>query len=190
MAIETEINLETKRLLLRRFRDSDAEAIAEMCADRRVALNTMSIPHPYTIEDAHEFLERSRKKMDEGESTLFAIEAKSGGAFIGSISLMGIQVDHQRAELGYALGVAHWGHGYATEASRAIVDHGFRDLGLRKIFACYFPRNPASGRVLEKLGFVEEGRLREHVFKWDTWLDKVVLSQLRSEWARDRGVSA
>jgi ribosomal-protein-alanine N-acetyltransferase len=89
---------------------------------------------------------------------------------VGAVGLI-LAPAHDRAELGYWIGAPYWGRGYATEASRAVVRWGFEGLGLRRIHASHFPRNPASGRVLEKLGMRHEGTLRQHVKKWDEYLD-------------------
>jgi len=77
-----------------------------------------------------------------------------------------IEADHRRAELGYWIGVPYWGKGYATEAARSVVNYGFSTLELHRIFASHVPANPASGRVLTKIGMRHEGRLLGHILKW------------------------
>jgi RimJ/RimL family protein N-acetyltransferase len=78
---------------------------------------------------------------------------------------------HRRAELGYWIGVPFWGRGYATEAARAAVAFGFETLRLNRIYAHYFAGNTASQRVLEKIGMRHEGRSRQHIQKWDHFVD-------------------
>ena len=90
--------------------------------------------------------------------------------------------DHQHAELGYWIGVPYWGQGYATEASRELLRYGFEDLGLHRIFASHFKHNPASGRILVKLGMRYEGCQREHLRKWDRFVDSELYGILRQEW--------
>ena len=111
----------------------------------------------------------------------FAIERRADGALVGAISLR-VEHEHARAELGYWVGVPYWNHGYATEAARATVDWGFRHLPVQRVFAWHFTTNPASGRVLQKLGMRHEGRLRGHHVKWGESLDSDVYGVLRDEW--------
>ena len=100
---------------------------------------------------------------------------------IGAIGLT-ISPRNQRAEMGYWLGVPYWNKGYATEAARAVLRFGFQELGLNRIYASYFPRNPASGRVMEKAGMRYEGTLRQHFVRWSEPEDLVYYSILKSEW--------
>jgi RimJ/RimL family protein N-acetyltransferase len=78
--------------------------------------------------------------------------------------------------------VADWGRGFCTEAAAAVLDYGFESLGLHRVFASYFARNPTSGRVMEKLGMAREGLLRGHVRKWGVFENLVVRGVLREEW--------
>jgi RimJ/RimL family protein N-acetyltransferase len=100
----------------------------------------------------------------------FAICTQPGGELCGGAGL-DISETHQRAELGYWIGVPLWRRGYATEAARAVVEFGFANLGLHRIHAHYFAENKASGRVLEKIGMRPEGRLRNHFQKWNRFID-------------------
>jgi RimJ/RimL family protein N-acetyltransferase len=92
-----------------------------------------------------------------------------------------IEPAHRRAELGYWIGVPHWSRGYATEAARAALHYGFETLQLERIFASHFRHNPASGRVLKKLGMRHEGCLRAHILKWGEFVDLEAYGLLRSE---------
>ncbi len=94
--------------------------------------------------------------------------------------------EHRRAELGYWIGVPHWGHGYATEAALAAVEYGFALLDLRRITCSHFGRNPASGRVMQKVGMTREGILRQHIQKWDVAQDLVLYAILAEEWTQGR----
>ena len=89
--------------------------------------------------------------------------------------------EHDHAELGYWIGVPYWGAGYATEGARAVMQFGFETLSLNRIFASHFSRNPASGRVLQKIGMRYEGTLRRHLKKWDEYIDLECYGVLRSE---------
>ena len=114
--------LETKRLTLRAPRLEDAKAVAVLANDRRIAENTARIPHPYKLSDAETFIGTANK----GEEALFLITMRSGvnkGAIIGACGF--VTQEKPVPELGYWLGVEHWGKGYATEALHALVDYMF-----------------------------------------------------------------
>ena len=137
--------LATARLVLRAPRRSDVKAIAALANDRRIAANTARIPHPYGIEDAEQFVASVNKR--EGEAC-FVITLD--GTPIGMCS---VDLREDGLELGYWLGVAYWGHGFATEAARALIDHAFGDLEHDTLISGARVNNPASRRVLEKCGF-------------------------------------
>jgi len=137
--------LATARLVLRAPRRSDVKAIATLVNDRRIAANTARIPHPYAIEDAEQFIAAVNKR--EGEAC-FVITLD--GAPIGMCS---VDLREDGPELGYWLGVAYWGRGFATEAVRALIDYAFDDLEHDTLISGARVNNPASRRVLEKCGF-------------------------------------
>jgi RimJ/RimL family protein N-acetyltransferase len=138
--------LETERLLLRPPRREDAKALAVLANDRRIAENTLRIPHPYGLADAERFIAGANADDDE---RVFVITR--GAAVLGSCGIA--KLDGERPEIGYWLGVAFWGSGYATEAARALIDHAFGDLGYDHLLGGARVSNPASRRVLEKCGF-------------------------------------
>ena len=142
--------LETERLVLRAPRLEDVKAVAMQANDRRIAENTARIPHPYRLTDADDFIATANL----GTETVFLITLRNG-AVIGACGFT--QVDRHPPEIGYWLGVKHWGKGYATEAVRAMIDHIFTDLGDEAIQAAARVTNPASRRVLEKCGFQWSG---------------------------------
>jgi RimJ/RimL family protein N-acetyltransferase len=139
--------LTTQRLRLRAPRAADARAITSLINDRRIAENTARIPHPYAVADAHAFLAESNR---DPRAPSFLITL-ADGTLVGGC---GIQISNGRdPELGYWIGVPHWGHGYATEAARAVIDHAFGALGCGQLAGRARVSNPASRRVLEKCGF-------------------------------------
>ena len=97
---------------------------------------------------------------------------------------IGLHVEHfhQRAEIGYWLGVPYWGKGYATEAAKAVIGYAFETLGVQRVFAFHFTRNPASGRVLARAGMQREGTMRQHLVKWDERVDVDYYGILRDDW--------
>ena len=139
--------LKTERLVLRAPRPDDAKAITSLINDRRIAENTARIPHPYSLADAHAFLAETNRDARE-RSFLIALADGTviGGCGIHDLSAAG-------PELGYWIGVPHWGRGYVTEAARALIDHAFGELGYERLTSRARVSNPASRRVLEKCGF-------------------------------------
>ncbi len=137
--------LETERLTLRAPRLHDAKAIARLVNDRRIAENTVRIPHPYAVDDAEEFIAACNAR--DGEATFVVTLAGQ------PIGMCGVEPRATDAEIGYWFGVPYWGKGYATEAVRAVIDHAFEALGHPALQAGARVSNPASRRVLEKCGF-------------------------------------
>ena len=174
--------LETERLILRPFELADAKEVQRLAGAREIAATTLNIPHPYEDGMAEEWIGTHQETFEQGRGVSFAITTRGDGRLIGAISLMGIRPGHQ-AELGYWIGEPHWNQGFCTEAARAVVGYGFRVLGLNRIHACHLTRNPASGRVMQKLGMVHEGRRRQHVEKWGAFEDLELYGMLRREWA-------
>jgi RimJ/RimL family protein N-acetyltransferase len=166
--------------LLRPFAASDAPAVQLLAGEREIAANTLSIPHPYLPGMAESWIATHETMRAEGKKVSFAITLAQERTLIGAIGLE-IAAEHRRAELGYWIGKPYWGRGYATEAARAVVDYGFKSLGLQRIHAGHFSRNPASGRVLAKIGMRKEGTLRSHIEKWGTFVDVEFYGILRSD---------
>ncbi len=139
--------LETERLVLRAPRPGDVNTVAALVNDRRIAENTARIPHPYRISDAEAFI--ASVNHNGGES-VFLITLPNG-TLVGACGIT--PQERQAPEIGYWLGVNHWGKGYATEAIHALVDYAFGDLEFEALQAGARVTNPASRRVLEKCGF-------------------------------------
>ena len=138
--------LETKRLALRAPRLEDAKTVATLANDRRIAENTARIPHPYKMSDAEGFISGANKA---GGEAVFLITLRDKTV----IGACGVRLQDETPELGYWLGVPHWGNGYATEALHAVIDYAFTDLAHKALQAGARVTNPASRRVLEKCGF-------------------------------------
>jgi RimJ/RimL family protein N-acetyltransferase len=137
--------LETKRLALRAPRLEDAKTVAMLANDRRIAENTARVPHPYKVSDAQDFITGANRS---GEAAfLITLRDKT------VIGACGLIFRDEAPELGYWLGVPHWGKGYATEALHAVIDYAFTDLAHEALQAGARVTNPASRRVLEKCGF-------------------------------------
>jgi RimJ/RimL family protein N-acetyltransferase len=169
--------LETDRLRLRTYTEADIAELVPLVGVREVAATTLRIPHPYTEQDGRAFLAMAQ----EPGKLWLAMTLRSDGRQIGGIGLR-LEIDHQHAELGYWIGLPYWGKGYATEAAREVLRYGFEDLRLHRIFASHFRHNPASGNILRKLGMRYEGCQREHLRKWDQFVDSELYGLLRREW--------
>ena len=176
--------LETERLLLRPLMPDDAPAVARLAGRREIADTTISIPHPYSEEQARYWIAESAGLFAQGKSVVFGVQLKRGGNLAGGIGLRDIDTEHSLAELGFWVAVEYWGQGYATEAARAVIGFAFEQLGLNRVYAHHMVRNPASGRALAKLGMKVEGLLRQRVRKWGVFEDVVPLAVLREEWGQ------
>lgn len=177
--------LTTKRLLLRQFFVTDAPVVKELAGQREIAYNTLLIPHPYEQGFAERWITERQTDFQKGIGVTFAILIREARMVCGAIGL-GINRHHSHAELGYWVGVPFWNRGYCTEAATAVLDYAFTTLELNRVWAHHFSRNPASGRVLQKLGMTHEGCLRKHIFKWGEYLDVEQYGILRSEWSAAR----
>jgi ribosomal-protein-alanine N-acetyltransferase len=173
--------LETGRLILRRLELSDAGCVQGLANDRDIAAKVTPMPHPYTRQNALDWIMLTQSAMNARTSYAFGIVLKPNRALIGSIEI-GNEVRNARGELGYWLGKAYWGQGYMTEAARRILQFAFEDLRLNRVYATHHANNLASGRVMQKIGMICEGTLRGHVIKWGQPVDLVMYSVLREEW--------
>lgn len=171
--------LETDRLILRPFALSDATDVQRLAGDFAVADTTLNIPHPYPDGAAEEFISSHPAKYEQSEAASYAITLKRNQSLLGGIGL-NVNKRFRHAELGYWIAKPFWNQGYATEAGRAVVEFAFTICGLHKIVATHLARNPASGRVMEKIGFEQEGLLRDHVIKWDRFEDIVTQAIIRT----------
>ena len=172
--------LETERLLLRPYTLADAARVQQMCDDDAVASTVLNLPHPYPDGAAEKWISTHADGFRQGTEVTLAITLRPGGTVVGSMSLAVSKI-HKRGELGYMVAKEYWNRGYCTEAARAMMSYGFSVLGLNRIQAMHFPRNPASGRVMQKLGMAKEGLLRQYVSSRSVFEDVALYSILRPE---------
>jgi [ribosomal protein S5]-alanine N-acetyltransferase len=161
---------------LRPFRRDDDTSIAHHADDRAVWINLRDrFPSPYHLEDARDWL---GMVVGQTPSTDFAIEVE--GHAVGSVGItLGADVFRRSAEIGYWLGRSFWGRGIASAAVRAVTEHAFEQFDLNRLHAGVFAWNPASARVLEKAGYVLEGRLRSAVTKDGRTTDQLLYAITR-----------
>jgi RimJ/RimL family protein N-acetyltransferase len=171
--------LVTDRCVLRPFREADVPSLVKHANDREVWLQLRDrFPHPYTLADARHWLERLERS---DPLTHFAVEVDGEAA--GGIGLEPqVDVHALSAEVGYWLGRAVWGRGVATAAVRALTDFVFERDKWQRLFANVFSTNPASMRVLEKVGYRREGVLRKAVIKDGRVQDQIVYGLTREDW--------
>jgi RimJ/RimL family protein N-acetyltransferase len=172
--------LYTERLILRPHTVWDADDLQKLINDKDIASTTLNIPYPYTLEDAIDFLSKREENYENTGSPQFAITHKDG-YLIGGIGIR-LNKEHENAELGYWVGKSYWRKGYCTEAARAVIKYGFEVMGLNRIYATHMTRNPASGRVMQKIGMKNEGHLRQDKNKWDKFEDMELYAILRGEY--------
>ena len=172
--------LETERLILRPFTQADAPTVQRLVGDRAIAATTLNIPHPYPDGSAETWIATHQSQFDAGDGVTFGIVHKGPDQLIGAMGLS-IRQDHARAKLGYWVGKPYWNQGYCTEAASAIVRYGFDELGLNRIQALHFSTNPASGRVMQKIGMSYEGCFREYVRKGGVFYDLEAYAILRQD---------
>ena len=160
----------TDRLRLRFFTEQDANDVQKLCNNINIYKTTLYIPHPYTVENALLWMKNHRKNFAENKGYEFAITNKETGELLGAIALSHNE-RHKQGELAYWIGEPFWNKGYGTEAAKAMLQFAFDVKGMHKVFARFFSSNPASGKIMQKIGMVEEGLLKDHVLKDDHFED-------------------
>jgi [ribosomal protein S5]-alanine N-acetyltransferase len=173
--------LRTARLSLRPFTDADTDALFALRSNVQV-MRYWDAPLWVERAQAEEFIAACRRMAKDGSGARWAIDRGSDEAFIGWCGLTRWNHVYRSASMGYCLDDAAWGCGYATEAARAVLHWAFDSLDLNRVQAEVDTRNAASARVLEKIGFVREGTLREDCVVNNDVSDSWVYGLLRREW--------
>lgn len=178
--------LHTERLVLRKTSPSDVEGVFAMESDP-VAMRYWNTPPMTEIEQARLAVERAMSHFPNRAGLRWSIVRREGDLFIGHASLFSFREQSAVAEIGYGLGRPYWRQGYMHEALTAVIDYAFGPLGARRLEADADPRNEASLRALERLGFRREGLLRERWQVGDEISDSAVLGLLAREWQARAG---
>jgi [ribosomal protein S5]-alanine N-acetyltransferase len=173
--------LQTARLRLRPFDDADANDLFALHSNAYVLRYWDAPPWSERVR-AERFIAACRQMAQGGTGARLAVDRVTDGTFIGWCSLNRWNPDYRSASLGYCFDDAAWGHGYATEAARVLLRWAFDTLDLNRVQAETDTRNVASARVLEKLGFVREGTLREDCVVNGEVSDSWVYGLIRREW--------
>ena len=173
--------LTTERLRLRPLLASDAAALFAIFSDARVMRYWSSAPWA-SIDKAHEMIAKDATAMVAGEHLRLGIETIKDAKLIGHCLLFNLNAQCQRAEIGYGMAFDAWGHGYMHEALTAMLNYGFIERSLNRVEADIDPRNAASAKTLERLGFVKEGFLRERWVVDGEVSDSGIYGLLRRDW--------
>ncbi len=154
----------TRRLILNQIKPADIPDIVSYAGNIKIVENTRSMPHPYYEEDAIAWMNMANEGFKNRDNFMFAMRLKDTHSFIGGIGLT-LDVENNRAELGYWLAEKFWNLGYTTEAVQAILKFGFEQLQLNKVIAVYLTANEASGKVMTKNGMIKEAEFKNHDVK-------------------------
>ncbi|MCA9739033.1 MAG: GNAT family N-acetyltransferase [Gemmatimonadota bacterium] len=166
-------------LTLRPFVPQDADRVQRLAGAFEVADTTLNVPHPYPDGAAEAWILTHTTGWDLRSFCTLAVEVPETG-IVGTMSLH-LELLHRRGELGYWIGRPFWNRGYATRAARALLDFGFDVLDLNRVQAQYLVRNPASRRVMEKIGMRYEGTRRQYMIKWGVLEDVGCCALLAAE---------
>lgn len=170
---EIDNTIETERLLLRRFVQSDSEKVAEICNTDEVWKGTLALPHPYTTEMASNWISKHDDNFNNNYFYDYAVTDKNNNNLYGCMGI-GINQSQNMGKIGYWIDPKMWNNGIATEAAQAIIQFAFEIKNIRKVNARYFSYNKASGRVMEKAGMKKEGLQEKHIQKNGKYVDLVL----------------
>jgi RimJ/RimL family protein N-acetyltransferase len=173
--------LKGEKINLRRHKRSDAQSIYENIKDEEIARYTF-IPHPYSITEAYKFIKKCHSDLRSKREFNFGIEDKENGKIIGGIGLSSANLNFRHAEIGYWVAKRFWGKGIGKEALNLGIKFGFEQLGLNRIYARVMHPNKVSAYLLESVGFVREGVMREALRHENEWWDYLWYSMLLDEY--------
>lgn len=172
--------IKSKNFILRPFKKGDEKSLAENINDKTIARNTLSVPYPYTLKDARNWIERNLKEKKKKNFKMLNFAIDVDGEVAGSIGFHKIETGH-KAEVGYWLARKFWNKGIMTEALKLLTNFGFKKLGFKRLSALVFPFNKASMRILQKAGYKLEGIQRKNAKKGGKYLDDYSFAKINPE---------
>ena len=175
---------ETERLFIRNYKRADLEDFIEVTSQPEIQPTTYGIPVPYTKKYAKKWMKFVRENIRMKQAFEFAVFLKENHTYIGNVGLINVSFLHNHADISYYIDKDMWNRGFATEAAAMMMDFGFEKLGLYKISGLCMRSNPASKRVMEKLGMKFEGTMRGELLKKGKYYDLDRYSILKEEYYR------
>ena len=169
--------IKTEKFILRPYKKRDEVSLRRSINDRVIARNTLRIPYPYTSKDAKEWIRKNLKNYKKKKPTEIHFVIDINGDVIGGIGFT--EIESHQAEISYWLAPKYWGKGIMTLAIKKVTNFGFEKLKLKRIYACVFPFNKASMRVLGKNGYKLEGILRKEVKKGKKLIDDYLFAKVK-----------
>lgn len=187
-----EIRANGLRVYLKSLGIEDADTMAKEANSYQIAYNIAewgSFPHPYQKSDALAFIEFATKAHMDGREIHFGIKLVENNELIGVLGLKNISAKNKKAEVGYWIAQDYWKKGYGGESVSIIIDYGFGKLALHKIDAKVFALNEASIKILLKIGFTEEGLLKDDVFHKEDFADNILFGLLKPDYKSKVNIS-
>ncbi|MBS3169044.1 GNAT family N-acetyltransferase [Candidatus Woesearchaeota archaeon] len=169
-----------KEINLRNLKKNDAISLFTSANDKDITRYTL-LPYPYTLKDAKDFIEITKRNTRLKKAFELGIELKETKEIIGMNSLTNVDWKNKNAEIGYWLGKEYWGRGIMKEAIKLLLYFGFKKLKLERISATVLQPNLASAKLLEKSGFIYEGKLRRAILRRGKWYDQLCFGILKTE---------
>ncbi|MCF5649136.1 GNAT family N-acetyltransferase [Pseudomonas syringae] len=180
--------IRTSRLLLAALQPEQALTLSRLADEPTIAAMTAALPSPYTLEHAQVFIAQTHDQYAAGQTVSLGVHIQATGELTGIVSLR-LSMSHRSGHLGYWTGKEYQNQGYACEAAKGLLKHGFTDMNLNRIAGQCFSDNPASARVLEKCGLSYEGCTREAFLKNGVFKNILLFGLLRSEYESSEATS-
>lgn len=178
--MHSQINIKTHRLLLREFKKDDLAAVHSYASDAEVVRYMEWGPN--SVDETREFISRVIENQDEKPRLKFELAILIENKLIGACNLTITNATNRQAFIGYCFNKTYWGKGYATEVAKELLNFGFNQLKLHRIYASCDVGNIASKKVLQKIGMTKEGHLRENKIIRGEWRDSFLFSILEQEY--------
>lgn len=176
----------TKRLRISQLEIQDIPEIIKYAGNKNVSDLTINIPFPYKNEDAAKWIENSNNIFKNAQGFTFKISLRGSNIFIGSISLNIVPHAIGEAELGFWIAENYWNQGYATEATKAVIEFGFDNLNITKIYASHFSENVSSGKVLVKNNMSIESKFEIYFNKKEKFVTSIKYQILKEDFLNTR----
>jgi len=177
-------NLKSERVILREMEETDWRDVHKYASQEKVCQYQPWGPNSEQETENFVNLILIDAKKDPRSRFVFAVIEKESGELIGAGEINIRDSSNRVGEIGYIMNPQYWGKGFATEVAKLLIAYGFNDLNLHRIYATCDPRNIGSSKVLEKVGMIKEGRMRQDLLLKDGWRDSLLYSILEHEWLR------